>query len=227
MRKRMFSSMILALVLSIGVAMTPVPAMATPSGIVQFDAVGPLGELGSIAYDGINASGSGLFLPDLSLYSGGNLVFWDGGYDPQAAPFQYAFDTMAGTLSVDYMGGGLLEFQLNPGTILFGTGNFIITPGVDEVLITGTGFDTKDPLFLAALFGVDASQFDPAALYEFGFSLTAIQYVDPDDPSVPPITTWNVSEASITNTVPEPATLLLLGLGIAGCGFFGRRKTKT
>ena len=86
-------------------------------------AIGASGNLGSIVYDGANASGSGLFLPDLSLYSGGNLVFWDGGYEPQAAPFQFAFDTLSGALSVDWVGGGF-EFPMNTGTIHVWHGNF-------------------------------------------------------------------------------------------------------
>ena len=126
MRKRTFSNLALALVLTIGVVLTPAPVMATPSGIVQFDAIGPLGELGSITYDGIStASGSGLFLNSLSLYSGGELVFEDSGYEPQAAGFQYAFNTLAGTLSVDWVGGSM-EFPMDLGTIMSGTGNFSI-----------------------------------------------------------------------------------------------------
>jgi hypothetical protein len=219
MRNRIFGNLVLALVLTIGVVLTPGLVIAAPSGLVQFDAIGPSGELGTITYDGIStASGAGLLLNSLSLYSGGSLVFDDSGNEPQASPYQYSFNTATGLLSVDFVGGGLLEQIINTGTIMSGTGNFVVTPGEGEVLITGIGFDTKDILFLAALFGVSADQFDPAAQYEFGFSLTADNSFDP--------AIWNVSEATITNQVPEPASLLLLSLGLVGCGFFRRRKTK-
>jgi hypothetical protein len=40
------------------------------------------------------------------------------------------------------------------------------------------------------------------------------------------VANFSIIDQAFTSTVPEPATLLLLGSGLAGAGFFGRRRAK-
>jgi hypothetical protein len=219
MRKRIFGKLALAIVLTMGVVVAPTGVMATPSGIVQFDAIAytPGDDLGSITYDGSTASGSFLPLNSLTLVN----VFTDEGYEPLAAPFRYTFDT-AGALSIVYDQPSALPFPFDPGTtVLDGAFSSFSISADGELVISGTGLDIKDPRFLDTVFGVDPGTFTANSVYEFDFSLKALPNTFTDDPN-----DWDVTEASITNHVPEPGTLLLLGLGLAGCGFFRRRKTK-
>jgi hypothetical protein len=232
MRKRLFSNLAIALVLSVWVVVTPAPVMATPNDVV-FDTFGAApGYIGDISFSGGVAIGTDLRLPGLTLITGGNTFYIDS-YDQNIAnPYSFSFDTGSGSLSVAYLGGSAMEFPIfistnplvPPPTILNGSGLFSINQLTGELIITGSGLDTKDPLFLSTLFG---GSFDPATLYQFDFFLD-VQSFDVIDPNTGLLveTLWQVSEASITNHVPEPATLLLLVLGLAGCGFFGRRKTK-
>ena len=222
MRKQHFGNLALALVLTIGVVLTPAAVMATPSGIVTFDTWGmPSGTIGDVVYDGVVASGTGLGFSGITFLTGGNTYTYDYTDPGVVIPYTFSFNTALASLTVDYQGSSDLPLALfPPATILSGTFSSSSILANTELIITGTGLDTKDPLFLAALFGVDALAFDPAALYQFDFFLRAVidQYTTPG--------MWTVTEASITNNVPIPGAVWLLGSGLIGLAAIRRRFRK-
>jgi hypothetical protein len=112
------------------------------------------------------------------------------------------FDTGANTISIE---GAVPELSLGFQTLLIGTFSSydILSPYGKILAFSAAGPDEKSDFLLIAL-GLDPQNIDFAY---FGWSTTAI------------------STDFVNTQIPEPASMLLLGLGLLGIGLVSRKKT--
>jgi hypothetical protein len=135
-----------------------------------------------------------------------------------------SFITMTGV--VDVNGNGIVDTGDISGTLMtggFGTANVLYSGGVFKIA-GASFFDFKDPELLA-LFGLPA--YLPTGeplLYAGNFNISFTAEGMPADA----FRSTRVMSGDITNTpVPEPGTIVLLGAGLLGLGFYGRKRIKS
>lgn len=200
-------------------------ATAVPGQALLIDfatgGAGPGGVL--IDLGGGNYSGAGIPINQMSI-SGAPVG--DGNHDVDGAfiiPAVFgggtagvlAFNTAANTITIT---GGIPDFLIPDSTVLL-TGSFTGftytgPSSLGRTSFSATGNDYKDVALLQAL------QVFTGLTFEFdGFTL-ASDYNALTGTSTP----YSTDIGNVPT--PEPATLLLLGSGLVGMGWFGRKKVK-
>ncbi len=234
MAKKFFlTSVVMALALMLGLSLFPVPAKA--DAVLDFNIAPPTA--GTISYAGgsnplVGAGisvdtvvglstllNSGVVLPVV----GGVLNFTTGNLTGSTAS-TWTFGpggTITLTGGVDLNGGGIGPGDIPLGTTLL-TGTFF-NPIGDAAVVTafGTTFkiagasfsDVKDRTLLA-FYGL------PFVGYAGDFNISF------DAAGLPPnaFASTQILSGDVTNSVPEPATMLLLGSGLLGIGVYARRR---
>jgi len=199
----------------LGLALSPIPALADPVLDFKVPAVQPLSAHIDYAGGLSPLVGSGIVVDsvvglDTPLHNGVSLACTDCTLD---------FTTGANIGGWNWAGGGSITITGFGGVSLM-SGSFDSASVLDEgnnFKIAGAAFtDTKDSN-LTTFYGLP-----PGATFAGNFILNFNASGSPGDA----FSSSRVTSGDVTNSIPEPASLLLLGSGLIGLGFWRWKNTR-
>lgn len=200
------------------VAMMGLFSSAQAAYVIDFGDGGYAG--GTLTWDGTYAVGANIPVDAMKFYNGSSWSYYDtagslGSADGNGAAV-LNFNTQTNTISITGWIPGLVgtsDLTLLSGS--FGSSSMVIGPS--SMNFTASGPDRKDELLLQALSIAPDTQFE-----FYGFSISTKNLVQGSQGYYG--TPYSTDISNTSTSVPEPGSLMLLGLGLIGVGVVARRK---